>query len=369
MTIFFFIYVFLGMVLAVTIYNAFTAPLVKKGPMPTTKKKVSLLVPARNEEYNIATCLASLGAQDYADFEIIVLDDHSIDGTVAVVENFMSKDNRIRLLRGESLPKGWTGKNWACHQLSLAAQGDILLFTDADNYHASDAVSRTVGWMEKLGLHLFSAFPQQITKTWGEKLVVPVFDLFVYSFLPMWQTYYSRYPSLAAANGQWIAFTRSGYQKSGGHASVKNQIVEDVAISRKAKKLGLKILTTSGKDAVFGRMYHSFFEVWYGFSKNAFGLMNFQVAPYFILLAFMLIAFFMPYVLIFYRPFLIYATIAIALNVLLRAIVAVKYRQPLVFSVLLHPIGILLTITVALSSFYYYLLGDILWKDRPVPLR
>ncbi len=369
MTVFYFIYGFLAMVLVVTLYNAMTAPLIKHGPLPKKLVKVSILVPARNEEKNIGTCLSALCAQDYPDFEIIVLDDHSTDQTVQIVEQYIADDGRIRLLRGQKLPKGWTGKNWACHQLSEVAGGDILLFTDADNFYSQDAVRRTVGYMEKYNLQLLSAFPQQITKTWGEKMVVPIFDLFVYSFLPLWFTYYSRYPSLAAANGQWIAFTRAGYQQLGGHAAVKNQIVEDVAMSRKAKSLGLKILTTSGRDAVFGRMYHNFREVWYGFSKNAFGLMNFQTGPFFILLFFMLLAFFMPYLLLFYPPFLFSASIAVGLNVLIRIIVAIKYRQPLFFSAILHPVGVLLTVAVGLSSFYYYLIGDILWKDRPVPLR
>ncbi len=370
MTLFFIVlYVTLGMVFAVALFNAFTSPLVARGPKPAAAPLVSVLVPARNEERNIQTCLASLCTQDYPNLEIIVLDDHSRDKTLEMVEAYASMDARVRLIQGESLPHGWTGKNWACHQLSRVAQGDILLFTDADNFYAPFAVSRTVGWMQKLELALFSAFPQQITITLAEKLIVPVYDLFVYAFLPLRLTYRSPQPSLAAANGQWIAFTRPGYQAVGGHAAVKNQIVEDTALSRRAKKLGLKTLTASGRDAVMGRMYHSWREVWYGYAKNAFGLMEYKTLPFFLLLGLLFFIFILPYLLIWSRFFFPWIWPAVLINILLRWLLAVKYKQPLWEGIILHPLGILLTILVGLTSFYYYQIGNIVWKERQVPLR
>ena len=363
------LYGLLGMIFLVTLFNVLTAPMVKKGPRPGRMPLVSVLVPARNEERNISTCLASLGGQDYPEMEIIVLDDHSTDATARMVESAAGRDPRIRLIAGKPLPAGWTGKNWACHQLSQEARGEILLFTDADNFHAPFAVSRTAGWIEKLDLDLFSAFPQQITKTWAEKLIVPIFDLFVYSLLPLWLTYRARHESLSAANGQWIVFTREGYRRCGGHAAVKDHIVEDTALSRRAKRLGLKTITASGADAVFGRMYTGPAEVWYGFSKNAFGLMNYQAVPYFLFLVFLLLIFVLPYVLLLFPALRLQVLPAVVINLLLRLSVALKFRQPLFFSVILHPVSILATILVGLTSFYYYLAGDISWKGRRVPLR
>lgn len=363
------LYSLLGIIFLVTLFNALTAPMVKKGPRPGRSPLVSVLVPARNEERNIKTCLESLGQQDYPDLEVVVLDDHSTDATARMVEGLAGRDPRIRLIAGKALPAGWTGKNWACHQLSQAARGEILLFTDADNFHAPFAVTRTVGWIERLDLDLFSAFPQQITMTWAEKLIVPIFDLFVYSLLPLWLTYKARHESLSAANGQWIAFTREGYTRCGGHAAVRNHIVEDTALSRHAKRMGLKTITASGADAVYGRMYTSPAEVWYGFSKNAFGLMNYQVIPYFLFLVTLFLIFVLPYVLLFSSAFRLLVLPAVAVNVLVRLTVALKYKQPLLFSVILHPVSILATILVGLTSFYYYLRGDIAWKGRRVPLR
>ena len=200
--------------LLVTLVNALSAPLVANGPMPEEFPRVSVLVPARNEQENIRTCLRALQTQDYPDFDITVLDDQSSDATAEIVRQLADEDPRIHLITGTPLPAGWTGKNWACHQLSKETEADILLFTDADNWMSVDAIRKTVGWMQRLNLGLFSCFPQQITGTLGEKLVVPVFDLFVYSYLPLWLTYKTRFPSLAAANGQWIAFTKKAVNSS-----------------------------------------------------------------------------------------------------------------------------------------------------------
>lgn len=363
------LYLSLGIICLVALFNVLTAPMVMNGPPPRKKPLISVLVPARNEERSISTCLTSLCGQDYPDVEIIVLDDHSRDETARLVSAYAENDPRIRLISGKTLPKGWTGKNWACHQLSLEARGDILLFTDADNFHAPDAVSRTAGWIEKLDLELFSAFPQQITLSWAEKLIVPIFDLFVYSLLPLWLTYHSRNESLAAANGQWIAFTRKGYERVGGHAAVRSHIVEDTALSRRAKRLGLKTITASGRDAVFGRMYTSPEEVWYGFAKNAFGLMNFKAAPYFLFIGFLFFIFILPYILLLLPALWPWALPAVILNTFIRLIVAVRFKQPFFFSVVLHPVSILSTILVGLTSFYYYWIGDIAWKGRQVPFR
>ncbi|HNS72178.1 MAG TPA: glycosyltransferase family 2 protein [bacterium] len=363
------LYLLLGMIFLVGLFNTLTAPMVRKGPAPRRTPKVSLLVPARDEERTIGRCLESLCGQEYPDLEIIVLDDHSGDQTARIVSARAAGDPRVRLVQGEPLPAGWTGKNWACHQLSRAASGEILLFTDADNFHAPFAVARTVGWIEKLDLDLFSAFPQQITLSWAEKLIVPIFDLFVYSLLPLWLTWYSRYPSLSAANGQWIVFTRRGYEKSGGHAAVRSHIVEDTALSRRAKELGLRTITASGRGAVYGRMYTSPREVWLGFAKNAFGLMNFKAIPYFLFMGFLFFIFILPYLLLLLPPLRAAALPAVGANILLRLMVALKFKQPLFYSVILHPFSILATILVGLASFYYYWIGDIAWKGRAVSLR
>lgn len=359
----------LAVILAVALFNAFTAPMLKtRLPLPS-QPPVSVLVPARNEERNIADCLQGLIVQDYRDVEIIVLNDNSTDRTAEIVQQFAALDPRVKLLEGQPLPEGWTGKNWACHQLSQAANGDIFIFTDADNRHAPVALANTVAWMQKLHLGLFSALPQQITVTLAEKLVIPVVDLFVYAFLPLLLTYYARPPSLAAANGQWIVFTRAAYGHIGGHRQVRDKIVEDVELSRLAKRKGIKILTSPGTGVVFGRMYNSLQETWEGFSKNLFGLMGYKTIPFFVIILLLLAICVLPYCLVWLSPLWKLAASAIVLNLLLRLILVCKYKHPIFTSVVLHPLSILVTITIALNSFRWYRRGKAFWKGREILLR
>jgi chlorobactene glucosyltransferase len=356
----------LSVVLLITLVNVLTAPMLKNAPPPQNTPRVSVLVPARNEEKNIGDCLASLVMQDYSNLEILVLDDDSTDQTAAIVREFSAQDSRIKLIAGAPLPAGWLGKNWACHQLAERAQGEIFIFTDADNRYTPPAILHTVGWMQKLNLGLLSAFCHQITKTLPEKLAVPVVNMLVYSYLPLWLTYYSKTPALAAANGQWLAFTRAAYQKVGGHRAVRHHVVEDVALSRLVKRGGEKILAVSAKDEVFSRMYHSGRQVWEGYSKNLFGLMNFKTVPFFIVLAFLFFIHIAPYILVWLKPAAALALLAIAMNILIRLILSVKFAQPLLVSTLLHPVSIAYTILIGLNSYRWHKTGSIKWKGRLV---
>lgn len=358
-----FILALLLVVLAVTLFNAFTAPRLIRGPRPRKPPRTSVLIPARNESDSITGCLESLLKQDYPDFEIVVLDDASTDGTLRKVRDMSEKHPKIRVLRGRPLPPGWTGKNWACHQLSREASGDLLIFTDADTRAAETILSRTAGWMEKLNLDLVSAFPQQETVTLAEKLVVPTVYMTVYCYLPLWLTYYLPFSSLAAANGQWLVLTRTAYQKLKAHETAKNEIVEDTWIARYAKKQNLKILTTAGTAAVSGRMYRGWSEVVEGFSKNLYGLMAYQTLPFILLLVFMCVAYISPFALLFYKPLLRFAAAALLINLIIRLTLVLKYRDS-VLSLILHPVAIGMTVWIGLKSMIRFRSGRLEWKGR-----
>lgn len=362
----FIILALLGVVFMITLFNALTAPMLKKAPARQATPRVSVLIPARNEEKNIGACLAGLLKQDYPHLEIFVLDDDSTDGTAAVVRKFSLQDQRVKLVEGAPLPAGWLGKNWACHQLSEQATGEIFIFTDADNRYTPSAISHTIGWMQKFNPGLLSAFCHQITETLPEKLAVPVVNMLVYSYLPLWLTYYSKDASLAAANGQWLAFTRAAYEKIGGHRAVRNHVVEDVALSRLAKRRGEKILAVSARDEVFSRMYHSGREVWAGYSKNLFGLMGFKTAPFFIALALLFLIHLAPYILVWFKSVTMLALTTIAMNLVIRLILALKFSQPVLVSTLLHPVAVAYTILIGLNSYRSHKTGGIRWKGRLV---
>ena len=359
----------LFLILSTTLFNFFTAPRIARAPKIKSAPKVSVLIPARNEEQNIGKCLDGLLKQDYPNFEIIVLNDHSEDNTLQVIQENQKRDNRIKFINGKNLPLGWTGKNWACHQLSQVASGDIFIFTDADNRHAPFAVKNTVAHIQNLKLGLISAFPQQWTVTLPEKLIVPIMDIFVYGTLPLWSTYYLPFPSMAAANGQWIAFTKEAYQQLGGHETVKNELVEDTFLARLAKKKKIKILTTAGTDAVFSRMYQNANEVWHGFSKNFYGLAGYNNIVFFGIIFSMLIAFVSPYVLWLFSSVRTLAFVTIGMNLLIRILISIKYKHPFWMSVILHPIAMLYAVTIGLNSFLSINRGTIQWKGREIKVR
>lgn len=359
---------FLLMILGTTLFNFFSAPQIARAPALKSEPKVSVLIPARNEAHNIGQCLEGMTRQNYTNLEIIVLNDASEDDTEKVVQQWQRKDERIQLLHGKPLQAGWSGKNWACHQLSKAATGDILIFTDADNHHAPDAMKNTVAYIQKYGLGLISAFPQQWTVTLAEKLIVPIMDIFVYGTLPLWLTYYAPFPSMAAANGQWLAFARDAYQKLGGHSTVKNELVEDTVLSRIAKKQKIKILTTAGTGAVFCRMYQNREEIWQGFSKNFYGLAGYNNVVFFSIILMMFVAFILPYVLWIFPAVRELSMAAVSMNIFMRAIISMKYKHPFWVSVLLHPVGMFYAVLIGLNSFLSIRRGIIQWKGRQIQI-
>jgi chlorobactene glucosyltransferase len=358
--------------LAIAIYNIVTAPMLREIPAPSHDRQynsnpfVSVLIPARNEAATIANCLAGLLAQTYKQMEIIVLDDHSDDKTAEIVAEFAQYYPQVRLISGRPLPPEWTGKNWACQQLSAAARGLIYIFTDADTTHAPDAVENTVRRMQRYDLSMLSAFPEQQTVSLPEQLAVPVVDMFVYAGLPLWLTYALAYPSLAAANGQWIAFSRQAYIELGGHLSVRKHVVEDVELSRATKQRGLRMMTTAGTGAVFCRMYKNFDEVWNGFTKNLFGIVGYNPIGLFTLIALLFVACILPYFTVWFAEFRWISLGAIVLNMALRLALSLRYNHPVPASVLLHPVGVGLVIAIALNSFIRVKQGKIEWKNRVI---
>ena len=232
---------------------------------------VSVLIPARNEERSIGPCLDSLISQAYPSFEVLVLDDGSDDRTADIVRGCCARSDPIRLIPGEPLPDGWYGKAFACDQLGGQAQGDILIFTDADTVHAPTMIRAVIGAIAT-GADVVTAFPEQAMGSISERLAVSFMLFTVWAFLPVGRVWSDPSPRFAAANGQLLACTRAAYTRVGGHAAVRRSILDDVDLARRAKQLGLHVRLTDGVGTVRTRMYRGFAEVWRGFSKNALAL-------------------------------------------------------------------------------------------------
>lgn len=341
--------------------------LAKSRSSQETSPWITVCIPARNEGANIPGLLDALEAQDWKNLDVLVLDDESTDDTAALVEAVSARWSAVSLIKGKLLPEGWTGKNWACHQLSEQARGDVLLFMDADVRPGISALRRTVGAMHAYRADVLSAFPRQLLRGTASRLIVPVMDVLLYAFLPLQLVHRTRFSSLSAANGQWIAFTRESYVRVGGHAAVRSEIVEDIRLAQRSKQLGLRMLLMSGIGAVNCRMYNSGREVLEGFSKNFFAAFNFNVAAFGAAQVLLLLLFVTPYVALAVSPSIL-TSVVVLLNLLLRSFLALRLRHGVV-TVLLHPLGILAAVSIGVHAVWQrYARGAVRWKGRSIPV-
>jgi glycosyltransferase involved in cell wall biosynthesis len=236
----------------------------------TKRERVSAIVPARNEEAVIAACVRSLVGQPQI-IEILVVNDHSTDGTADVVRRLMQEFGQVRLLEAPDLPAGWVGKNHAVWTGAQAATGDWLLFTDADAVHWPASAAKALRITEQTGAVLISYSPEQVMESWYEKAVIP----YVYSRLGRrfrFEDVNNPKSTAAAANGQFILIRRDVYDAVEGHARIAGEVLEDVALAKGVKQAGNAIWFGSGRGTVRVRMYRSFGALWQGWQKNLYAL-------------------------------------------------------------------------------------------------
>ncbi|GGK22659.1 glycosyltransferase [Salinarimonas ramus] len=231
--------------------------------------QVSVLVPARNEEGNIAACVESALASEGVEVEVVVMDDGSTDRTAEIVGALAARDPRVRLETAPPLPQGWTGKVHACQRLADAARGTHLLFVDADVRLAPRAAASLATYQEERGLGLVSAVPRQVMKGWGELLTVPMINFLMLGYLPvpMMRTRPDR--GLGAACGQTMLFSREAYDAIGGHASIRHLLHDGIQLARRLRDHGRMTDVVLGSELATCRMYETFDQAWAGFIKNA----------------------------------------------------------------------------------------------------
>jgi len=235
-----------------------TAPEIASG-----KPTVSVIVPARNEEASLGSCLESLTNQTGVSSEIILVDDASTDRTREIAQSFPS----VRVVDASPPPAHWTGKNNAMAAGAKVAAGEWLLFTDADTFHLPGALGRAVAEVRRRDASLLSYSPAQEVHGFWEKALMPVI------FAELAATYRPALVSdpgspIAAANGQYMLIARTAYDAVGGHAAVSASLLEDVALARAIKASGRRIFFRYGGDAVRTRMYRSFAQLREGWTKN-----------------------------------------------------------------------------------------------------
>src|ERR1700723_3059543 len=233
---------------------------------------VSAIIPARNEEAAIARAVESVAAQAEVD-EVIVVNDQSTDGTAAILAELARKIPKLKVINVQTLPPGWVGKNYAVSLGAAVAQGEWLLFTDADTYHMLGSTRRALADAGDHNAVLVSYSPEQELGSFWERALIP----FVYCRLSA-KFSFARVnnPKLpdAAANGQFLMVLRDVYQKVGGHAAIAGEVLEDVALARRVKQAGYQIYFTAPIGIIGTRMYRSFSALWQGWTKNLYPLMG-----------------------------------------------------------------------------------------------
>lgn len=331
---------------------------------------VSILIPARNEAEKITRCINSLLDQDYPVFEVLVLDDQSSDATPAILEKMAATNPRLRLLAGQPLPDGWLGKNWACTQLADQAQGELLLFTDADTYYQPHALCALVDALTGEKADLLTGFPCQEMGSWGERLMVPFFSWAFLSFIPLFLAHRMKLPFLSSAVGQMLLFRRAAYQAIGGHFSVREHIAEDLSLVRQVKITGLRWRMTHIANLVCSHMYHGHQQAFHGFSKNYFAAFDFRLLPYLFVFGWLAIMFWHPlFILALFlsgvAPTAQPAALAVCISLSLTLWIIPYWR--LGFGVrlaLLYPVALFVIEGLALNSLWWSLTGQLSWKGR-----
>jgi glycosyltransferase involved in cell wall biosynthesis len=329
---------------------------------PENCPKVSILIPARNEEAVIGKLLSSLQKLEYPDFEVIICNDHSSDNTEEILNWFAGEDERILWFLGEKLHDDWSGKNLACHQLAQKANGKYLIYLDADVELSPDVLAKAVSFFQKKQLALLSVFPQQRMESFAEWLTVPVMNWILQSLLPMILVQKTSYASLSAANGQFMMFDAVNYQINLWHKKVRNQHVEDIRIARMIKAEGFKMAVLLGSNDVFCRMYTRFDEAVAGFSRN---MHEYFGGRRMVMMVFWFMVCFGPFI-IFYSLDLKFLSLFAALVVSNRLLVAIASRQNGLWSVILHPLQMISFSIVVFYNIYRRFRKDMEWKGRKI---
>ncbi|MBM3118154.1 MAG: glycosyltransferase [Chloroflexi bacterium] len=341
--------------------------------IPEPAPLVSVLVPARNEENKIKTCLKSLQLQDYPNFEILVLDDNSTDRTAEVVSQFAARDDRIQLIKGANLPEEWAGKPFACYQLAERANGSWLLFVDADTMHVPHMIRSVLALAIETKASLLSGLPRQISGTFAEKIVMPLAYYFIImSWIPLWWLQRSKEPKPSLAIGQLMLFPREEYWRIGGHEAVSSRILEDVWLGVETVRHGGRHVAIDLSPVTCTRNYQSLGVMWEGIVRWIYSLA--ALSP--VALVGLLAAGFFFYLAPFYwvlngffsaaapTDWRYIAVFQIAMILFMRWLVDSHFRNSLL-STLLHPLGFSFFFAAGVFGCWRQAVGlGIRWKER-----
>lgn len=287
------------MLLLLTLLNIVSMPKLAKSPRThhNHQEKVSVLIPLRNEERNVIRLIRSLKQLTYAQVEFILLDDQSTDQTYPLLMTEVAGDSRFTIVKGEPLPDGWTGKVYACHQLSRLAQGDYLLYLDADVEVKKDVIEQSMSTVKGYRAQMLTGFPKFPVSTLLGKLLVPMQHFLVYAMLPVWVANHTTRSAFTAAHGAFLFIHRESYLNSGGHQAISGSLVDDVHLARQLKKHQFRVLLVDATSQITCYMYETNREVWNGFKKNIFAGVGRKVSAVWLITLLFSLFYLVPFVL------------------------------------------------------------------------
>jgi hypothetical protein len=332
-----------------------------------------VLIPARNEADNIRSALTSVCAQtDVPHLKIFVLDDASTDATATIAEECAQADSRVSVVRSDGEPpEGWLGKPWACQRLSElpgVRDADILVFIDADVNLAPHAVAAAVELMRAASLDVVCPYPRQVTVTGLQKLVQPLLQWSWAATLPLRVAERATQPSLTAANGQFLVVDAAAYRRCGGHSSVAEEVLEDIALMRSLKATGARGGVVDGTNFATCRMYTDNASMIAGYTKSLWAAFS-SAAAAAVVAAALLVLFVAPVVAALactvvgaWLPATLWGG-AYAAAVASRFAVAMRTAGPRA-SAVAHPLSIVIFVWLLMRSWRAKRAGALIWKGR-----
>jgi len=358
-----------SLALVISAVNALSMRVIKPNPDVVIANAVSILIPMRNEEINATAALESARATTgCTDLQIVVLDDNSDDATAKLLQKF-TNDQKITVQNGNTLPLGWLGKNYACHQLAAtqeARSSDYLVFLDADVRLHPHAIASSITQMQQHNWDFLSPYPRQIAITVLEKLFQPLLQWSFISSLPLRLAEKLRFSSMVVANGQFFVVKRSAYEKSGGHHAIKSEVLDDLELARLLTRSGFHGVVADGSAIVRCRMYSNKAEIFAGYRKSLWKAFGNPLSALCLGL-FLVIGGVLPLIVAGCATAHLWplALIAYGEVVVSRIITALRTRsEPLVS--LLHSISMLLFIYLLITSWTGKANGQLTWRGRKI---